>query len=84
MGGADDDTEAAASAYMTLVMFRDHAGKEYAGIDRMVGYIATDPVVIHLGLWGFLGPEVIPPKVYVVTHRQVISREREDARKGRQ
>lgn len=68
---------------MRVVEFFDYAGRAYAGIDRIVGLISTEGVVVHQGLRGFLGPEIVPPRVYVVTHRQVISRAREEKRKAK-
>jgi hypothetical protein len=53
------------------VFFQDHSGQHYRAVERVKGAILTDPLVIHSGLPGFLGPEIIPPSVQLVARRQV-------------
>ncbi len=65
-----------------MVFFSDARGEEYAGLDRVVGIIAHEPVLVHRGLAGFLGAAIVPPGIQVVMHRQVVSRKREERRKS--
>lgn len=67
---------------MRIELFTDTRGQAYLGLDRAVGLSIRPPVQIHAGLPGFLGPEIIPPRVDAVLHRQVLSRARQ-AKKGR-
>lgn len=46
-------------------------GRKYLAVDRVVGVYATEAVVIHKGLAGFLSPQVILPTAALIGARQL-------------
>lgn len=57
------------------VEITDSKGQSYTAIDRVKGVIVCEPVLIHRGLYGFIGPAMVPPTVQLVARRQVIRKE---------